>query len=179
MICCVCGKRYRKPKYPPEWGAFFCDSACAIKDAEEREANARATNARATERLAKEKKPMTENFEHKLCVVSAQLRDTLTELQKLKRDLAAVHAGPGEVWHWQGDENDRPANLTCPVVMHPETLRELLAVVEAARRASVTVVASDDQIAERGLTEATSYVEALDAWRVLTDALKQLDRGFR
>lgn len=32
----------------------------------------------------------------------------------------------GEVWHWQGDGHDAPESLTCPVVMHADTLRELL-----------------------------------------------------
>lgn len=117
---------------------------------------------------------MAENFEHKLRLLGAEHLDALAEIERLKRDLAAVHAGPGAVWYWQGDD-DHPENLTCPVVMHPETLRELLAVVEAARVASVTVAASDDETAERGLTEVASYAVALAAWRSLIDALRAYD----
>lgn len=31
------------------------------------------------------------------------------------------------VWYWQGDEDDQPEILSCPVIMSAETLRELLA----------------------------------------------------
>ncbi len=31
------------------------------------------------------------------------------------------------VWYWQGDEDDQPESLSCPVIMSAETLRELLA----------------------------------------------------
>ncbi len=34
------------------------------------------------------------------------------------------------VWYWQGDEDDQPEILSCPVMMSAETLRELLAKAE-------------------------------------------------
>lgn len=41
------------------------------------------------------------------------------------------------VWYWQGDEDDQPESLSCPVIMSAETLRELLA--KAATPAPVAV----------------------------------------
>lgn len=41
------------------------------------------------------------------------------------------------VWYWQGDEDDQPEILSCPVIMNAETLRELLA--KAAPPAPVAV----------------------------------------
>ena len=33
----------------------------------------------------------------------------------------------GDYWIWQGDGTDEPESLACPVLMHPEDLRKLLA----------------------------------------------------
>jgi hypothetical protein len=40
------------------------------------------------------------------------------------------------VWFWQGDGDDHPEALSCPVVMSAETLRKFVADLEAARQAN-------------------------------------------
>lgn len=48
-------------------------------------------------------------------------------LNRLERREAMSEAIRGEaVWFWQGDGDDFPESLACPVVMQPEDLRELL-----------------------------------------------------
>lgn len=49
------------------------------------------------------------------------------------------------VWYWQGDEDDQPESLSCPVIMSAETLRELLA--KSAPPAPMAV--PDEQHSER------------------------------
>lgn len=39
----------------------------------------------------------------------------------------------GNVWYWQGDGEDHLESLTCPVVISPEDLAELVAIAERAR----------------------------------------------
>ena len=41
----------------------------------------------------------------------------------------------GEVWYWQGDEYDAPATLSCPVIVDPETIRELVDARDRIKRA--------------------------------------------
>lgn len=59
------------------------------------------------------------------------LAEEMTQaIQKRKEAEAAVsmaHASVEGVWLWQGDGNDKPESLACPVVMSADTLRELVA----------------------------------------------------
>lgn len=45
--------------------------------------------------------------------------------------------GQGEVWIWQGNEEDHPESLGCPVLMQPEDLRAILGAAERMRQACV------------------------------------------
>ena len=47
--------------------------------------------------------------------------------QELQTKLRMLHAGVDDVWFWQGDGQDHPESLSCPVVMSADTLRAMLA----------------------------------------------------
>lgn len=51
-----------------------------------------------------------------------QLQKELEELRAIK----LVRFNNEDCWLWQGDGFDYPESLTCPVVMHANTLRELI-----------------------------------------------------
>ena len=82
------------------------------------------------------------------------------------------------VWYWQGDEDDQPEILSCPVIMSTETLRELLAKV--APPAPVDLIVSKDEIrkifmrngftVKEGQTDLKDYV--YDAAFELISSLK-------
>lgn len=38
------------------------------------------------------------------------------------------------VWHWQGDEYDHPESLTCPILISPEKMRDLLKLIPGGRK---------------------------------------------
>lgn len=62
------------------------------------------------------------------------------EIAHLRRNFATqIGCERGEVHYWQGDGQDFPDSLACPVVMHANTLREMLAAAtgESKRAASV------------------------------------------
>lgn len=46
-----------------------------------------------------------------------QWRDRANTVEAIER---------GEVWYWQGDGEDHPESLTCPVIMKAHALREFL-----------------------------------------------------
>jgi hypothetical protein len=51
---------------------------------------------------------------------------------ELRREQRFIHEiRNSAVWYWQGDGDDYPESLGCPVVMRPEHLRELLAKANA------------------------------------------------
>ena len=50
------------------------------------------------------------------------------DLARCRQELAARAAAThGEVWYWQGDGDDHPESLTCPVIITADKLRALLA----------------------------------------------------
>jgi hypothetical protein len=60
--------------------------------------------------------------------VEARLSEAQVELTATKEKLKSEYrVSIGEVWHWQGDEYDHPESLTCPILIKPEQLRELVA----------------------------------------------------
>jgi multidrug efflux pump subunit AcrA (membrane-fusion protein) len=67
----------------------------------------------------------------KIALLASELRDTQEQVRALQADLAIVHTGTDGVWRWMGDGHDHLDTLTCPVVSRAETLREILARVEA------------------------------------------------
>ena len=49
------------------------------------------------------------------------------ELELLRRKASVcIDASHGDLWYWQGDGQDAPETISCPVVMHSDVLRELL-----------------------------------------------------
>jgi hypothetical protein len=72
------------------------------------------------------------NDKHK--AMSDEFRATLEELAEAKRQLAIVATDWSGVWKWQGDTNDDPATLACPVVMSADKLLEVLADRKAGGR---------------------------------------------
>lgn len=69
---------------------------------------------------------------HKLATIPA---DAVSQIALLKAEVAKVkeerdrliRERAGEVWLWQGDGEDHPESLGCPVLMHPEDVRKLTA----------------------------------------------------
>lgn len=62
--------------------------------------------------------------------------NAILEIAKLKEEVAVLRrAQKEEVWYWQGDGSDFPDSLTCPVIMRPDTLRDMLATIEKLRAA--------------------------------------------
>jgi regulator of replication initiation timing len=55
------------------------------------------------------------------------LEDVKKEAAKLVAENEALRRERnGEVWYWQGDEEDHLESLTCPVLIEANDLRELL-----------------------------------------------------
>lgn len=102
-------------------------------------------------------------------------RDAWLEERELRRELeqklSMVTAGHEEVWKWIGDGGDNPDSLTCPVVMSPERLREMLAVIEAAIELIDTVPELYDPVDQvacdlhRKLNQAVDGLLAVQALR--------------
>ena len=52
-----------------------------------------------------------------LILETRQMRDELKTIRRIQK---------GEVWYWNGDEEDHLETLTCPVIIEPGVLRDLL-----------------------------------------------------
>ena len=57
-----------------------------------------------------------------LAVIESQAAELARE--KENRKLAEQRAG-GEVWYWQGNEEDHLESLTCPIIISAEAMRAL------------------------------------------------------
>lgn len=66
---------------------------------------------------------MPRRLQSKVDQLATQVTELKEEGRQLKADLATVRTDYGGVWRWQGDGNDHPESLSCPVVMSAETLR--------------------------------------------------------
>lgn len=64
--------------------------------------------------------------------MAERLIEDEAERARLRARLAAVNAGPADVWFWQGNGEDKPASLICPVVMSADRLREIFDALRAA-----------------------------------------------
>ena len=67
-------------------------------------------------------------FVEELYVAWANRGEVVAENAKLRAEVQ-LHRDKarGDYWIWQGDGTDEPESLACPVLMHPEDLRKLLA----------------------------------------------------
>ena len=67
----------------------------------------------------------------------ASLEAEKAELEKRLRKAKTIQdrVDNREIWYWQGDGEDYPESLICPVVVDPETMRELVATKERLRKA--------------------------------------------
>lgn len=55
----------------------------------------------------------------------------IDSLQRAKEENETLRRIPrGEVWYWQGDGEDFPESLGCPVIMEPDVLRGMLRRIE-------------------------------------------------
>lgn len=86
--------------------------------------------------------------------VSEEIARLRAEVERLTQERETLlRERKGEVWFWQGDGYDHPESLTCPILIQPDNLRELLTVVRAA-----------DELLEAsglGVLDQTSTIEAL------------------
>lgn len=104
------------------------------------------------------------------------LRARVAELDKRAADLqldksTLIREREGEVWIWQGDEEDHPESLACPVLIQPEDLRAILGAAERVKQACVAKVNvlvdqygyQDDRFAElAGELEAITLAEGTE-----------------
>jgi hypothetical protein len=58
--------------------------------------------------------------------IGDELKAEMATTEHLRAQLRVVHAGPDNVWRWQG-QGDEPQSLSCPVVMSADTLQSILA----------------------------------------------------
>ncbi|WP_353949808.1 hypothetical protein [Stenotrophomonas maltophilia] len=65
----------------------------------------------------------------------------------------------GEVWHWQGDGQDFPESLVCPVIMSAETLRALLAARQPVGEPVAWMTHHDEPMLFPTAAEAAAYCE--------------------
>lgn len=77
------------------------------------------------------------------------------------------------LWYWQGDEDDQPEILSCPVIMSAETLRELLA--KSAPPAPVAVPGHADCCPECGSKSLTWDVAVAKTSDVVQGRLRTSD----
>lgn len=77
-----------------------------------------------------------EEAEGKLAGLVDELKLFTAERDEAQSNLFLVHAPAANVWHWQGDGEDRPETMAAglPVVMRVETLRAMLARADEAER---------------------------------------------
>lgn len=64
--------------------------------------------------------PRIESLRLKVAEQAATIADQAKELKVLRR------VPDGEVWYWQGDGEDFPESLTCPVIMSAATCRDMV-----------------------------------------------------
>lgn len=117
--CCACGQRMKTWRDMEEFQHADCGGVVELRKVIETRAERDAARA-------------------KLEALAEQYTAQEQELRTAKAKLAAVNAGYGNVWFWQGDDQDNPLSLSCPVVMSADTLRAMtakLASVEAERDA--------------------------------------------
>lgn len=62
-----------------------------------------------------------------------EVKTLLAKERELRSALEVVKTGIDDVWFWQDDGYDHPKSLSCPVVMHAETVREFVADREALK----------------------------------------------
>lgn len=83
----------------------------------------------------------------------------IAERDEARAQLRMVHTGTEDgVWFWQGDGDDKPESLSCPVVMSADTLHRL----QAAHMAEVERLTRERDERERAVLE--------EAFRVCVDA---------
>ena len=73
--------------------------------------------------------------EHQIEGLRLELR-TLAEQNQVLRGEVRMHRQKhdGEYWAWQGDEDDHPESLTCPVLVPADTVRGWIAVQQRAEQ---------------------------------------------
>lgn len=60
-----------------------------------------------------------------------ELDATRVKLQKVELEMATRRRlAKDEIWFWQGDGEDHLESLTCPIIITPEALREILQKVQ-------------------------------------------------
>lgn len=89
---------------------------------------ARAALCRAFDSLLAERDTAIQKRES----MSSHLTLVLEELKQAQANVRTATTSRSDVWFWQGDGNDEPESLACPVVMEPQTLRAILAERDAA-----------------------------------------------
>jgi len=71
-------------------------------------------------------------------------RSMIQRLQEENRTLSRIPKG--EVWYWQGDGQDFPESLGCPVIMEPDVLRAMLRVTDQLRAGIERVISGEADV---------------------------------
>lgn len=104
----------------------------------------------------------------------------LEERDRLKEENAVLRRIPnGEVWHWQGDGEDFPESLACPVIMAPETLRGLLAEKDESATRVLILEAHIFKMAEWLIIEKRIAEETIGEMDDDPDEREDPDDGFQ
>ena len=108
----------------------------------------------------------------------------------------------GDVWHWMGDGSDNLASLTCPVLIQPEALLDIIEKAERLEQDNVKHVAVNDTLADKNrllrnqlrattadrdttqaklehTTEVASRIGSLGGFSALTKELTNANRALR
>lgn len=83
----------------------------------------------------KERDRLREDFKyHSTDDMIREFHAALDLIERQERELAILRRLPKSgVWYWQGDGDDLPASLECPVIMEPGVLREMLTTISRFR----------------------------------------------
>lgn len=94
------------------------------------------------EQLKKEDGVVTKVDSHK--EITDRLLQTIQKITDERNDL--LRERDGEVWIWQGDDDDHLESLACPILIRPEQLRDII--VETNKKKPISNC--DDLISQAG-----------------------------
>jgi hypothetical protein len=67
-------------------------------------------------------------------LIADDLKRATDEITRMRAELTNINRTDAERWFWQGDGEDNFESLTCPIVIKPDQLRDLIATGAAEER---------------------------------------------
>ncbi len=155
----------------PERTGHVLALCAAVRDLTDDLAEARSSLASAERLYQSQSGEVTRLGAGKLAQAYREVQAGLDRELDLRAQLRVVETGTEGVWRWQGDGEDHPESLSCPVVMSAETLRALLARIDARAGAdrgtaiNRSISASAHVVEARGALAATPAHHVADVER--------------